>query len=69
VKRLMIRYDGTDYSVGHADLDEIKARVLTATAQATPFWLRVNHGEGTYQETDLLIFPGCSIAITGIDAD
>jgi hypothetical protein len=32
-------------------------------------WLRVNHGEGSYRETDLLIAPGISVAVTGIDAD
>ena len=46
-----------------------KAAFVTAVEKGTPTWVRVNHGEGTYQETDLFIAPGVRVAIPGIDAD
>ena len=69
MKRIYITYGGIEYTIAHADLDEVKVTVLNAHLSGTPVWLRVNHGEGTYLETDLLIAPGISVAVTGIDAD
>ncbi|WIE55558.1 hypothetical protein [Curtobacterium sp. MCBD17_003] len=69
MKRINITYGGIDYSVTDADLDEVKATLLAAVQAEAPTWMRVNHGEGSYRQTELLIEPGVSIAITGIDAD
>ena len=69
MKRITIRYGGADYTVAHTDLDEIKALLLSISVSGTPQWLTVNHGEGSFRETELLITPGSSIAVTGIDAD
>ena len=68
MKRIIISYGGVEYTIAHTNLDEVKATLLDAHLSGTPVWLRVNHGEGTYLETDLLIAPGVSVAVTGIDA-
>jgi len=69
MKRIAITYGGVPYSMGNTDLAVIKSRLLDSATTGTPFWLTVNSGEGSYQETDLLIAPGVPVAITGIDAD
>jgi hypothetical protein len=69
VKRISIAYGGISYTVADTDVDELKNRILTVHTSGTPMWLRVNHGEGSYRETDLLIAPGISVAVTGIDAE
>jgi hypothetical protein len=69
VKRITIAYGGIPYTVADTDLDELKALLLAAHTSGAPTWLRVNHGEGSYRETDLLIAPGIGVAVTGIDAD
>ena len=69
MKRIHITYGGVEYTIANADLDDLKATLLNAHLSGTPVWLRVNHGEGTYLETDLLIAPGIGVAVTGIDAD
>jgi hypothetical protein len=69
MKRVDIVYAGVHYSVGETDPEELKGRVLEVAAGAPPFWLRVNHGEGTYQEADLLIGPAASIVVLPIPAD
>jgi hypothetical protein len=69
VKRISIAYGGISYTVADTDVDELKNQILTVHTSGTPMWLRVNHGEGSYRETDLLIAPGISVAVTGIDAE
>ena len=69
MKRIYITYGGIGYTIAHADLDDLKATLLNAHLSGTPVWLRVNHGEGSYLEADLLIAPGIGVAITGIDAN
>jgi hypothetical protein len=69
VKRISIAYGGISYTVADTDVDELKNQILAVHTSGTPMWLRVNHGEGSYRETDLLIAPGISVAVTGIDAD
>ena len=53
MKRSYIAYGGIEYTVAHTDLEELKATFVTAVQMGTPTWVRVNHGEGTYQETGL----------------
>ena len=69
MKRISINYGGLDYTIANQDLEVVKAQILQGQTFGPPLWLRVNHGEGSYQETDLLIAPGIPIAIAGIDAD
>jgi hypothetical protein len=69
MKRITIAYGGISYTVADTNIDELKTQILEVHTSGTPMWLRVNHGEGSYRETDLLIAPGISVAVTGIDAE
>jgi hypothetical protein len=69
MKRITIAYGGISYTVADTNIDELKTRILEVHMSGTSIWLRVNHGEGSYRETDLLIAPGISVAVTGIDAE
>jgi riboflavin synthase alpha subunit len=69
MKRITIAYDGISYTVADTNIDELKTQILKVHTSGTPMWLQVNHGEGSYRETDLLIAPGISVAVTGIDAE
>jgi hypothetical protein len=69
MKRITIAYGGISYTVADTNIDELKTQILEVHTSGTPTWLRVNHGEGSYRETDLLIAPGISVAVTGIDAE
>ncbi|HEV7951423.1 MAG TPA: hypothetical protein VGP24_16800 [Glaciihabitans sp.] len=67
MKRINILYDGIHYSLASRDLDQLKAEVLSGMTSGEPFWLRVNHGEGSWREADILISPGVGISLMGID--
>ena len=69
VKRITLSYGGTVYSLADADIEDLKRQLLEVHTGGAPFWLQVNHGEGSYRETELLIAPGVSVAITGIDPE
>jgi hypothetical protein len=69
MKRITIAYGGITYTVADTNIDELKTQIFEVHTSETPVWLRVNHGEGSYRETDLLIAPGISVAVTGIDAE
>jgi hypothetical protein len=67
VKRINIRYGGDHYTIADADPEVIKAQISDALNSGAPLWLRVNHGEGTVRAADLLITPGTSISLIGIE--
>jgi hypothetical protein len=67
MKRIHIHYDGIRFTVADREVAELKAEIESALAGDSPYWLRVNHGEGTLRETELLIAPGIGIAVTPID--
>ncbi len=67
MKRIVVTYGGQDYTVANTDLDELKHSLLETAASKKPYWLRVNHGEGSFRETDLLISAGIPIAISGTE--
>ena len=67
MKRVNIIYDGEHYSIGNRDVYELQAEIAEALKSGEPHWLRVNHGEGSYQIADLLLAPGIHISIMGID--
>ena len=68
VKRINLAYGGVDYTLADTDIDELKAQLFHAFESGTPLWLTANQGEGSFRETDLLIAPGISVTVTGIDA-
>ena len=67
VKRINILYGGVQYSVGNRDLLEFQAEIVDAIKSGEPHWLRVNHGEGSYQIADLLLTSGVALTVMGID--
>ncbi|MCS5718159.1 hypothetical protein N1027_08415 [Herbiconiux sp. CPCC 205763] len=69
MKRINILYDGKQYSVSGRDVDEMKEEIRAAVESAVPTWLEVNVGEGKYKRADILLTPGITIAVIGIDAD
>lgn len=62
MKRINIGYEGQMYSVGEADLEELKARILAA-AQGEPTWVRVQYGEGRPQPAEILLGPGIAVSL------
>lgn len=69
MKRVNIMYGGAQYSVGHADVEAIKATIEEAYATGGLRWITVNFGEGRPQPADLLVGPGIPVAIIPIPAD
>jgi hypothetical protein len=67
IKRINIRYGGDHFTLANRALAEVQQEIDTAIAAGTPLWLRVNHGEGTYQPADLLITASTPIALMGVD--
>lgn len=69
MKRIAIQYGDRDYSVADRDLDELKSEIGRAVTSSGYLWLRVNHGEGTYREADILIMAGTTICLLPADPD
>jgi hypothetical protein len=67
VKRININYGGEHYTLADADPELIKAEITEALVSGKPFWLRVNHGEGTVRAADLLITAGTAISLIAIE--
>lgn len=67
MKRININYGGEHYTIADADPELIKAEITQALLSGEPFWLRVNHGEGTVRAADLLITAGTPISLMGIE--
>lgn len=66
MKRVHIYYQGVRYTVADRELAELKDEIERALASGTPHWLKVNHGEGTLREIELLIAPGVGIGLMPI---
>jgi hypothetical protein len=67
VKRVNIRYDGADYSIGGRDIDDVQAEIDAGLAGGETAWLTVNSGEGRFQSARLLIAPGVHVTLIGIE--
>jgi hypothetical protein len=67
VKRINISYGGEHYTIADSDPDDVKEQINQALIAGKPFWLRVNHGEGTVRAADILITAGTAISIVGIE--
>jgi len=57
-------YDGHQYTVPDADLDQLRQHVLDVVAGAPAFWLTANHGAGSYRPVELLVAPGVALAVS-----
>jgi hypothetical protein len=67
MKRVDIRYDGTDYSIGKRHIDDVQNEIDAGLASSGPAWLIVNHGEGRAKTARLLITEGVAISLIGIE--
>ncbi|NQX37142.1 hypothetical protein [Herbiconiux sp. VKM Ac-2851] len=66
MKRVDIKYDGAEYSIGQRDIDDVQAEIDAGLASREPTWLSVNSGEGRLRTARLLITPGVSFSLIGI---
>ncbi len=64
--RIDIIYGGKPYSVAADSLDALQLELSQATLTSTPYWLKVNTGEGRIEDAYLLIAPGIPIAIINV---
>lgn len=69
MKRVDVIYGGIRYSIPSRDPDGLKAEISEALTSGEPYWLAVNHGEGTLQKADLLITRGVDLSVMGLDPD
>lgn len=67
MKRINISYGGEHYTIADADPEVVKEQINQALIAGEPYWLRVNHGEGTVRAADILITTGTAISIIGIE--
>jgi hypothetical protein len=67
MKRIYVYYEGVPFTIAGRELSDVKDEIERALATGAPHWLKVNHGEGTLRQTELLIAPGIGIAVTPID--
>jgi hypothetical protein len=67
VRRIVVHYGNNEYSLAGRDLEEVKAEIEGAVAAGRPFWLRVNHGEGSFRAADIFITAATSIALLPAD--
>jgi hypothetical protein len=74
MNRIDIVYGGKPYSLGGRSVESIQVEIDVAIAAGLPYWLRVNSGEGRFEDAYLLIAPGISVALvnvkpSGVDHD
>jgi hypothetical protein len=66
MKRIYVYYEGVPYTIAGRELRDVKDEIERALATGAPHWLKVNHGEGTLRETEVLIAKGVGIALIPI---
>ena len=68
--RVDVLYDGLEYTIADADLDDLRRRIAGAVTSGEAWWLSVNRGGGSYRPVELLVAPGVPIALApGSSAD
>ncbi|SEM72379.1 hypothetical protein E3O25_15800 [Cryobacterium sp. TMT1-3] len=66
MNRIDIVYGGKPYSLGGRSIESIQVEIDGALAVGLPFWLRVNSGEGRFEDAYLLIAPGIPVAMVNV---
>jgi hypothetical protein len=66
MNRIDIVYGGKPYSLGGRSVESIQVEIDGALAAGLPYWLRVNSGEGRFEDAYLLIAPGISVAMVNV---
>jgi len=66
MNRIDIVYGGKPYSISGRSLESVQIEIDEALASGVPSWLRVNSGEGRFEDAYLLIAPGMSVALVNV---
>lgn len=66
MNRIDIVYGGKPYSLGGRSITSIQDEIGAAIAGGVPYWIKVNSGEGRYEDAYLLIAPGISVAMVNV---
>jgi hypothetical protein len=66
VNRIDIVYGGKPYSLGGRSVASIQDEIGAAIAAGVPYWIKVNNGEGRYEDAYLLIAPGIPLAMVNV---
>lgn len=66
MNRIDIIYGGKPYSLGGRTVESIQEEIGAAVASGSPYWLRVNSGEGRIEDAYILIAPGIPFALVNV---
>ena len=66
MNRIDIVYGGKPYSLGGRSIATIQDEIGAAIAAGVPYWIKVNSGEGRYEDAYLLIAPGIPLAMVNV---
>ena len=66
MNRIDIVYGGKPYSLGGRSIESVQVEIDGALAAGLPLWLRVNSGEGRFEDAYLLIAPGIAVAMVNV---
>ncbi|TFD46567.1 hypothetical protein E3T55_17035 [Cryobacterium frigoriphilum] len=66
MNRIDIVYGGKPYSLGGRSITSIQDEIGAAIAAGVPYWIKVNSGEGRYEDAYLLIAPGIPLAMVNV---
>jgi len=63
VKRTVLTYGGTQYTIANEDTETVQARIDAGLREHPFMWLQVNYGDGRATPAMLLISPATPVAI------
>ncbi|TFD13868.1 hypothetical protein E3T35_03820 [Cryobacterium sp. TMT1-2-2] len=66
MNRIDIVYGGKPYSIGGRSIEAVQVEIDGALGAGLPYWLRVNSGEGRFEDAYLLIAPGIAVAMVNV---
>lgn len=66
MKRIDIRYGGSDYSIANRDIADVRSDIAAGLEAGSVFWLEVNEGAGVPRPASLALTVGTPIALSGV---
>ncbi|GAA1494391.1 hypothetical protein [Curtobacterium herbarum] len=63
MKRTVLTYGGTQYTIANEDTETVQARIDAGLRDQPFMWLHVNHGDGRVTPAVLLVSPATPVAI------
>ncbi|MDJ0338645.1 hypothetical protein [Cryobacterium sp. PH31-O1] len=66
MNRIDIVYGGKPYSLGGRSIESVQVEIDGALTAGLPYWMRVNSGEGRFEDAYLLIAPGVAVALVNV---